>query len=544
MRKFLATTLLLVLAATLTACPPAAVEKPVISAFTSDVTGDKLPVGGGNVTLSWTTTGASEVNLSAVPATPAPVLGANKVTAVVSGVKETTTFTLTAKNSAGDTVTKTKTITVTALAAPTITKFMVKTATIAETNNITLPVGGGAVTFVSSVTGAASLTIDKGVGAVTPLTGGNTAFAAPTAGVYTLTATNATGTDTATVTINITPPTPANIVSSVPASGATGVAIDNNTIVVNFDKAMNTATTQAAFTSTSVPTTPTPDFVWSNGDKTLTITSASLPNAPAAVGVNKVVTYNFATTATDSTGTPLAVASTAARTYTTLKAVLASLVPDPTLSGTIIFTNGVDPAPAGQPATCGGAGLPVCAQNEYSLGEYRIGDSSANVNGKVANPNNAYKGFAGFNLASLTTLTPANLISANFSMTQNGAPPSSGTPYVLGTMKLQSISSVDLATIPINAAGTPNSFLYYTATANSAVNFSDAAVGLKTISVKAELTADLTGRVARGNRALFRLMFPKIPAVVSTFDGATDADGLEDIADFSTPKLEIVYTQP
>jgi hypothetical protein len=545
MRKFLATSLLLVLAATLTACPPATVEKPVIKSFTSNVPSDNLPAGGGDVTLSWATTGADEVNLDANPATPKPKLGADNVTATVTGVKVDTTFTLTAKNSAG-TTTSTKKITVSPqlATAPTITKFNVKTATIAEGKSITLPVGGGPVTFVSAVTAGpgsaiASLSIDNGVGPVTPLTGGNTTFTAVTGGTYTLTATSAAGTfDTDTVNITIPTAVPANIVSSVPASGATGVAIENNTIAVTFDKAMNQTTTAAAFTSANV-TAPT--FAWSADSKTVTITSASLPNAPAATGVNKVVTYNFAATATDSTGTPLAAASTAARTYTTLKAVLASLDPVGTLSGTLIFTDGLDP---GTNPTCGTGVVEKCAQNDYSPAEYRIGDSSADVSGKVAKPNYAYKGFAGFNISSIPAT--ANLISAKFSMTQNGAPPSSGTPYALGTspMKLQSISSVNLATIPIFTAGTANSYFYYTDPANSAVNFSDATPGLKTATVTTELTADLTNRVARGNRALFRLMFPKVPAVVSTFDGATDADGLEDIADFSTPKLEIVYTQP
>ena len=64
------------------------------------------------------------------------------------------------------------------------------------------------------------------------------------------------------------------------------------------------------------------------------------------------------------------------------------------------------------------------------------------------------------------------------------------------------------------AAGTPNSYFYYIAPTNSAVNFSDAAVGLKIVTVTTELTADLTNRVARGDRALFRLMFPKIPVPV------------------------------
>jgi hypothetical protein len=542
MRKFLATTLLLVLAATLTACPPAAVEKAVINKFDVDKT--TVSASGGDVTFTYDVTGAESLSIDQNVGAVTPVTKGTKVVRV----NATTTYILTAKNSAGvETKSTAKTITVSAplVTTPTITKFNVKTATIAEGKSITLPVGGGSVTFVSAVTAGAgsaiaSLSIDNGVGAVTPLTGGNTTFTAVTGGTYTLTATSAAGTfDTDTVNITITAATPANIVSSVPASGATGVAIDNNSIAVTFDKAMNQTTTQAAFTSAGLTA---PVFVWSNGDKTLTITSSSLPNAPAATGVNKVVTYNFAATATDATGTPLAAASTTARTYTTLKAVLANLDPVATLSGSLIFADGLDP---GTNPTCGTGVVAKCAQNDYDPGEYRIGDSSGIIaTTKIANPNYAYKGFAGFNLATLTTLTPANLISAKFSMIQSATPPSIGTPYALGTMKLQSISGAALSTIPINAAGTPNSFFYYTATTNSAVDFSSAGAGLKTATVTTELTADLTNRVARGNRALFRLMFPKVPAVTGTFDGASNNNGLEDIADFTGPKLEIVYTQP
>jgi hypothetical protein len=548
MRKFLATTLLLVLAATLTACPPAAVAKPVIKSFTSNVPGDKLPAGGGNVTLSWTVTDASEVNLSAVPATPAPVLGADKVTAVVTGVTVETTFTLTAKNSAGDTVTAPKKITISPqlATAPTITKFNVKTATIAEAKTITLPAGGGPVTFVSAVTAGpgsaiASLSIDNGVGAVTPLTGGNKDFTITTTGTYTLTATSAAGTtDTDTVTINVAAALAPTITSTVPDTGATGVALNNNTIVVNFNKEMNTALTEGAFSGVTAPV-----FAWNAAKTSATITfTAPAAPTPTAAGASNTITYGFSNAAKSADGGTLAAVS---RTYTTLKLVKATLTPvatlDPatTLSGSIIYTDGVQPAAAGQPVTCGpGATPPICAQNDIDPSEYRIGDSTNTFSGKTANPNYAYKGFVGFNLAPFAAITPTNLVSATFSMTQNGTPQSVGTPYALGTMKLQSISSAALATGFLGNT----SFFFYTAPTNSSVDFSSVGAGLKTATVTTQLNADLTNRGTQGNRALFRLMFPKVPAVTGTFDGATDNDGLEDIADFSTPTLEIVYTQP
>jgi hypothetical protein len=545
MRKFLATSLLLVLAATLTACPPAAVEKPVISSFTA--TPSTVKATGTDVELAWVVTGSDGNTITSNVTTTIDDPGtASKTTA--RGVKATTTFTITAKNSAG-TAKKDVTVTLEAVVpAPTITTFQVKTGADAPGPSVNLPSTGGIVTFNWLVSNSTSLSIDNGVPAITPFAAtGTKDFTVPAGATpitFKLTATGATGSTpaTATVTVNrITAAIAPVLTSSVPDNAAMGVALNNNTIVVNFDKAMNTALTQGAFSGVTAPS-----FLWSNGDKTATITfTAPIAPAPTATGASNTITYNFSNAAKSADGGTLAAVN---RTYTTLKLVKATLTPvataDPatTLSGSVIFTNGVDPAPAGQPATCGAAPLPVCAQNDMDPSEYRIGDSSGTVGGtKVANPNNAYKGFVGFNLASLTAVTPANLVSASFSMTQNGTPPSIGTPYALGTMKLQSISGADpaLATGFLGA----NKYVYYTTPANSSVDFSSVGAGLKTATVTTELTADLTNKVARGNRALFRLMFPKAAGVVP-FDGATNGNNAEDIADFSTPTLEIVYTQP
>jgi hypothetical protein len=549
MRKFLATTLLLVLAATLTACPPT-VEKPVIKDFT--VNKATLPAGGGDVIFTYAVTGAETLTIDKGVGALTPLTTGTKTVTV----NATTTYTLTAKNSAGD-ATSAKTITVSApvATAPTINSFKVKATGSAGAGDtfVNLPAGGGSVTFISSVTGATSLKIDPGAVAVASVTGGETVVAAPVAGNYTLTATNATGPTTATVTVNIAAALAPTLVSSVPDNAATGVALNNNTIVVNFDKEMNTALTQAAFSGVTAPS-----FVWNAAKTSATITfTAPAAPAPTATGASNTITYNFSNAAKSADGGTLAAVS---RTYTTLKLVKATLDPvatalaATTLSGSIVYTNGVDPAPAGQPATCGAAGLPICAANDIDPGEYRIGDSGGTIKNPpiTVNPNNAYKGFVGFNLALYAAITPANLVSATFSMNQNVTAPglSSGTPYALGTspMQLQSISSAALATIFLGDGN--DRFAYYTAPANSSVNFSDATPGLKTVSVKTELTADLTNRATRGNRALFRLMFPKVPAVAGTFDGASDNDGQEDIADFKNaplsdgPKLEIVYTQP
>ena len=80
---------------------------------------------------------------------------------------------------------------------PTITAF---------TATPNLPVGGGTTTLNWTVSGATSLSIDQGVGAVTPVTTGSTTKAITATTTFTLTATNSAGSVTATATTTVTPP--------------------------------------------------------------------------------------------------------------------------------------------------------------------------------------------------------------------------------------------------------------------------------------------------------------------------------------------------
>ena len=352
-----------------------------------------------------------------------------------------------------------------------------------------------------------------------------TAKGVKVATTFTLTATNTTGVTTKEVTVSAPATVGPTIVSSVPADAATGQAI-NSTIAVTFSAAMDKALTQAAFTSSSV-TSPT--FAWSNSDKTVTVTSSAPLNTPVAApaaGVNKTVSYSFAATAKDTAGAALT--STTARTFVTQKAIKATLAGAPTLSGNIIFTEGTGTFP-----TC----TTPCPQNNYDLG-IQAGDNNGTAGGtKVSNPNFSYKGFAGFDI----TTIPANatLFSATVSLTQTLK---SNTPYLIPglILKLQSISSVDLATaLPDTAPGT---FLFYDAPASKEFELStNDTPGTKSVVVTTAVAADLTSRVAFGNRSLFRLIFPT--AALGKV-GATNTDGLEDIARFDTPVLEVVYSQP
>jgi hypothetical protein len=103
MRNWVLTGCATLLAAVLTACPTTA-SKPEITAFTG--TPAIVEASGTIVTLTWTTTGATDVALSAIPALATGQATVSTGTATVKDVKADTKFTLTAKNAAGDSVTK------------------------------------------------------------------------------------------------------------------------------------------------------------------------------------------------------------------------------------------------------------------------------------------------------------------------------------------------------------------------------------------------------------------------------------------------------
>ena len=149
---------------------------PTLSAFSASPA--TVPFGGGNSTLSWSTSGADTLTIDNGVGDVAGL--PNKIVNVTAP----TTFTLTAANANG-TVTATTAVSVGALAAPTITSFSATPAS--------LPVGGGAVTLNWATTGTATLTIDNGVGVVT----GTSKVVNVTANTtFTLTASNASGSPT------------------------------------------------------------------------------------------------------------------------------------------------------------------------------------------------------------------------------------------------------------------------------------------------------------------------------------------------------------
>jgi hypothetical protein len=116
MRNWILTGCAVLLASVLTACPTgSAATAPVISSFTA--TPNTTAADQTDVNLAWTVTGADDIKVSANIPSPVIVLGSDKVSATVTGLTKTTTFTLTAKNSIG---TLTSDVLVTVGVAPTI----------------------------------------------------------------------------------------------------------------------------------------------------------------------------------------------------------------------------------------------------------------------------------------------------------------------------------------------------------------------------------------------------------------------------------------
>jgi len=142
---------------------------------------------GGSTILSWTTTGASTVNISNGVGN-VPVNGSQSVSPAA-----TTTYTLTATGADGVTsVTASVTITVGGGAVPTVLSFTASPTVIAA---------GGQASLCWNVTNATTVSIAPGVGTVNPVACANVTPAATT--TYVLTATNAVGPTQASVTVTV-----------------------------------------------------------------------------------------------------------------------------------------------------------------------------------------------------------------------------------------------------------------------------------------------------------------------------------------------------
>ncbi len=259
--------LLTALAAILVACPAPVVTPPTINTLTASPS--SLPIGGGETTLAWQVDGATSL---AIDQNVGVVTGNQKTITT----NTTTTYTLTATNSAGNTQ-KTVVVTV-AQAKPTITAFTAGPAT--------LPFGGGSSTLAWQVTGADSLSIDQGVGTVT---GTDKVVSLTTTKTYTLTAINSQGETTKTVTINVAQE-PADKIMGTLDSWTRGARVLKGKVYVN-GNAQNIAQgtlTQAGELDLTLPPALTnldPIFTSSTCGTTLVLTPADTKGASATFDI-------------------------------------------------------------------------------------------------------------------------------------------------------------------------------------------------------------------------------------------------------------------
>lgn len=175
--------------------PPPSVSPPVISFFTANP-GSIAP--GNSSMLSWLVSDANTVTIthgsSVTPVSP--------VSSVAATPPTTTTYTLTATNAAGS-VTKTVQVVVGGGVPPGLPVISFFTA---SPGSITL---GASSTLSWDVSGATTVSINQGVGAVPPSTSILVSPAATT--TYTLTATNASGTVTQPVQVVVSGGAPPSV---------------------------------------------------------------------------------------------------------------------------------------------------------------------------------------------------------------------------------------------------------------------------------------------------------------------------------------------
>ncbi|MBI5423178.1 MAG: hypothetical protein HZA32_03770 [Opitutae bacterium] len=241
--------------------------KPTISSFAA---APATIFAGQSTTLNWSVSGADSVSIS-------PNLGTVTGTTATVTPAATTTYTLTAKNLNGS-VTKKTTVTVT-VAPPTIDSFTATPPAI---------VAGQSSTLAWSVSGAASLSISPGVGAVT----GSSVPVSPTAStVYTLTATNTGGSVTKTVSLAVSQPVPPPTINSFAAQPATITEGQSTTLVWAVDGAAeisvaaNVGASPGVVTGNSVPVTPAQSTTYTltarNESGVVTRTASVTVNPPA-----------------------------------------------------------------------------------------------------------------------------------------------------------------------------------------------------------------------------------------------------------------------
>jgi hypothetical protein len=121
-----------------------------------------------------------------------------------------------------------------------------------------LPAGGGSVTLAWTVTGAASLSIDQSVGAVTPVTTGSKSVQVTASTTFTLTATDSSGTSTMTAPVTVAAG-PVTITVNGTVTDEYGTFAPGETVLItNTSAAFSQSTVSSATGTFSVANVPTP----------------------------------------------------------------------------------------------------------------------------------------------------------------------------------------------------------------------------------------------------------------------------------------------
>ena len=189
-----------------------AVEVPApgitATALTATLLADRhLITAGASATLTWATTNAGSVTIDQGVGAVTPVEGGS----VSVTPSTTTTYTLTATGEAGS-ISVMPGITATLSADP----FQIAS--------------GESTTLEWTTSGATSVTIDQGVGAVTPVEGGSVSVTPSATTAYTLTATGESGIASATASVIVDGVTACPVIDSFSASPTTITSSESSTL--------------------------------------------------------------------------------------------------------------------------------------------------------------------------------------------------------------------------------------------------------------------------------------------------------------------------
>jgi PKD repeat protein len=370
---------------------------PTITSFTAN---PARITAGQAATLAWTATGANYYYLAADVGHDPGRLTARSATV---RPRATTTYTLTAFNSAGST-TQTLTLPVEPAAArPVIASFTADPTTI---------YAGDSTSLSWQVSGATSLAISPGVGVVT----GTSVAVTPTANTtYVLTATNATGSVTRSVPVTVAPrPVPPPFIQAFQVSPVSIIAGEQATLSWSVDGATDLQIQPdiGAVTGNSIVVAPTATRTYqltatnAGGTVSRTVTLEVLPPEPPpsigfflaspssiAPGASSTLTWSVTGAATVSliadtgsgpgpvTGSSYTVSPTATTTYTLIAANTAGITVSQSVTVAVVTPAPAIPSFTANPAVIdrgGATTLSWSVQNAETVSIAGIGVVSGN----------------------------------------------------------------------------------------------------------------------------------------------------------------------